>query len=522
MRLNLWLLIYIMNSMGCDFLAHCVRCNKFILRRYSGYCRSCNEIVTVENNRLRIIEEKQREEARRKEEENRRKLQEEIRLKEEKEQREQIAKEKYAPLLLPKAKSDREFVSRMQQKSYSTEIHNQHSYHPDDFVGDNKILQFGYYFEGEDKKVAPIKWRVIEVEHDRVKLISKFVIDAAPFAIDKDMTDWEQSYLRYWLNNYFCYVAFDEDEILAISPSADNSEEAYSDKVFALNSSEISELEKGTASTIATSYAVLNGARIASYLLTYDASEWWTRTSWVENQRGLKMPRADIVSESGDVDRYYHPADIYSPYGIRPCIWIDINKLPKDLDLHIVEDASFGWFAKGDTITLHTFQLVNNVSIPPTVNDTKITALGKELFVAFKETYDEDGGPESYIETENQCLENVVIPEGITSIGDSAFMYCVNLREIKFPNTLKIIGKNAFRGCLGLQEICIPDSVIAIEDYAFAECYNLKTLRLPEKRVARVGKAVYPDISKMTIYAGEEIIYIGEKVRDVPIRRRYY
>ena len=54
------------------------------------------------------------------------------------------------------------------------------------------------------------------------------------------------------------------------------------------------------------------------------------------------------------------------------------------------------------------------------------------------------------------CIKSVmevVIPEGVTSIGQYAFWYCSALASIDIPNSVESIGDEAFRGCLNLREI---------------------------------------------------------------------
>lgn len=54
---------------------------------------------------------------------------------------------------------------------------------------------------------------------------------------------------------------------------------------------------------------------------------------------------------------------------------------------------------------------------------------------------------------------NVVFQNGITSIGDSAFLNCSNVTEIIVPESVVKIGSRAFSKCSGLSHIVIPDSV---------------------------------------------------------------
>ena len=50
-------------------------------------------------------------------------------------------------------------------------------------------------------------------------------------------------------------------------------------------------------------------------------------------------------------------------------------------------------------------------------------------------------------------MEEVVIPEGVTSIGDRAFKYCSQLKETNFPQSLKEIGEDIFYGCNSLEYV---------------------------------------------------------------------
>ena len=68
---------------------------------------------------------------------------------------------------------------------------------------------------------------------------------------------------------------------------------------------------------------------------------------------------------------------------------------------------------------------------------------------------------------------SLIIPEGVTSIGDHAFSYCSNLASITIPGSVVSIECWAFSGCTGLTSITIPDSVTSISDYAFSGCDNL-------------------------------------------------
>lgn len=68
---------------------------------------------------------------------------------------------------------------------------------------------------------------------------------------------------------------------------------------------------------------------------------------------------------------------------------------------------------------------------------------------------------------------NVVVPEGVTSIG-SRGVSKTNVKHIKLPNSLTNIDNLAFANCDELEEIVIPSSVDTIRYMTFAECQKLK------------------------------------------------
>jgi hypothetical protein len=82
-------------------------------------------------------------------------------------------------------------------------------------------------------------------------------------------------------------------------------------------------------------------------------------------------------------------------------------------------------------------------------------------------------------EAGNSRIKQVILPEGITSIGDCAFEKCNSLSIINIPDSVISLGSNAFTCCVSLNSIQIPDSVEIIESYAFSECNNLDNITIP-------------------------------------------
>lgn len=73
-------------------------------------------------------------------------------------------------------------------------------------------------------------------------------------------------------------------------------------------------------------------------------------------------------------------------------------------------------------------------------------------------------------------VEEVVLPNTVTSIEQGAFKDYKGLTSIIIPNSVTDIGRSAFYGCTGLTTISIPNSVISIRQSAFSGCTELSSL----------------------------------------------
>ena len=75
--------------------------------------------------------------------------------------------------------------------------------------------------------------------------------------------------------------------------------------------------------------------------------------------------------------------------------------------------------------------------------------------------------------TYKHSIQSVVIKDGVTSIGMSAFRDCTSLTSINIPNSVTSIGSSAFYHCTSLTSINIPNSVIIIGADAFYDCTSV-------------------------------------------------
>ena len=70
-------------------------------------------------------------------------------------------------------------------------------------------------------------------------------------------------------------------------------------------------------------------------------------------------------------------------------------------------------------------------------------------------------------------LKAVVLPEGLITIGSSAFSECVKLETVVFPESLKFIGDESFFLCGKLKRVKFPSGIEAVAESAFWGCNNL-------------------------------------------------
>ena len=121
--------------------------------------------------------------------------------------------------------------------------------------------------------------------------------------------------------------------------------------------------------------------------------------------------------------------------------------------------------------------------------------------------------PEGFCKTgdnTNTALQEVILPEGITSIGERAFQSCTTLKSIQLPKKVTKIGKYAFINCRQLTNIQLPDGVTEIGEYAFVDCSSLTEISIPTG-VTKIGERTFQSCANLTsIQLPETVTEIGQ------------
>ena len=94
-------------------------------------------------------------------------------------------------------------------------------------------------------------------------------------------------------------------------------------------------------------------------------------------------------------------------------------------------------------------------------------------------------------------LTDITIPGSVTCIGENAFSWCSNLTSIEIPSSVTSIGDCAFRNCIGLTSISIPKSVTSIGNFAFYNCTDLTSINIPGS-VTSIGDSAFDSCSSLT------------------------
>ena len=129
--------------------------------------------------------------------------------------------------------------------------------------------------------------------------------------------------------------------------------------------------------------------------------------------------------------------------------------------------------------------------IPEMIDGKIVTVIGEDAF---------------WYKTE---IKEIIMPNYIKKIGRSAFGACDSLECIGLSEQLEIIGESAFYRCGSLKKIEIPDSVNSIGGSVFSNCYSLCHVKLPNQ-IETIPSNMFVECKIENIDIPDSVLEIGE------------
>ena len=109
--------------------------------------------------------------------------------------------------------------------------------------------------------------------------------------------------------------------------------------------------------------------------------------------------------------------------------------------------------------------------------------------------------------SKRECISTIVIKNGVTSLGRSAFRCCTNLTNVIIADSVKEICDYAFSGCTKLTNITWPDSINSIGREAFSHT-GLKSVFL--KNIDVIEEGAFIGCNSLIYVVLENVQNIGE------------
>ncbi len=194
------------------------------------------------------------------------------------------------------------------------------------------IINFGSYEQDGDRSngAEPLEWLVLDydAEENKALIITLYAIDAVVYKDGYGATTWETSDARRWLNSDFINKAFKGNEISRIVESdietPDNLKfktkggNVTADRVFLLSDAEFNKYLRGkdNAMGYTTQHARDKGVQSGPISGT---SICWLRTP---GESLVYVSTVSYVGELNSMGVYTYS----SSCGVRPCMWVSIDK----------------------------------------------------------------------------------------------------------------------------------------------------------------------------------------------------
>ena len=114
--------------------------------------------------------------------------------------------------------------------------------------------------------------------------------------------------------------------------------------------------------------------------------------------------------------------------------------------------------------------------------------------------------PQAFLD--NYTIEEVVIPDSIQYIGQTAFYNCYSLKKVFATDSLKIIDDSAFNNCTDLIEFNGANHITKIGSTAFSKCISLKEFNFGDSLV-EIGNSAFKESGLISVYLPDSVKSVG-------------
>ncbi len=158
-----------------------------------------------------------------------------------------------------------------------------------------------------------------------------------------------------------------------------------------------------------------------------------------------------------------------------------------------MDDYSYPFLSSGIIYPQYPWKDVAD-SIKQVVIQEGVTSIGETAFIVCRNLTDvtiSDSVITIGTEAFARCavLTNVTLGKNLANIGDHAFFGCDKLTEIILPDSVTEIGRGAFQGCYALEKVTLSKSLTTISPAAFCYCVSLPTISIPDGVTSIGGEA---------------------------------
>ena len=106
-------------------------------------------------------------------------------------------------------------------------------------------------------------------------------------------------------------------------------------------------------------------------------------------------------------------------------------------------------------------------------------------------------------------ITSLVIDDGVTKIGRSAFFNLYKLKSVIMADSVTEIDYGAFQACFELADVQLSNGLVDIESFAFARCESLTKIVLPDSLLSIQTMAFDKCTALADIQVGKNVSYIG-------------